>query len=325
MLNALTKLNCVKEKDLFSFLLGLVISGHKHRKTKTVFLLLRFLQLTHEIFCTHKVYFCIFPFSTMERWIKRTALVTGASTGIGAAICRNLVKSGMNVVGCARNVQHIEEISDELKGEAGSLLAVKCDLNNESDILSMFGTIKSHYGGVDVCINNAGLAHAEPLLTGDTNKWREMFNVNVLAPSICTREAVKSMQEHEINDGHVIYINSLSGHRVIDLPEVHFFSATKFAITSLVTGLRNELRRLKSDIKVTAISPGIVESEFQYRLYPDKHDLVTYMFKKIKVLEPQDIADAVVFTLQTPKHCEVNDILLKSTEQRPKISCDLTA
>ncbi|CAI9739799.1 Hypothetical predicted protein [Octopus vulgaris] len=234
----------------------------------------------------------------MERWIKRTALVTGASTGIGAAICRNLVKSGMNVVGCARNVQRIEEISDELKGEAGSLLAVKCDLNNESDILSMFGTIKSHYGGVDV---------------------------NVLAPSICTREAVKSMQEHEINDGHVIYINSLSGHRVIDLPEVHFFSATKFAITSLVTGLRNELRRLKSDIKVTAISPGIVESEFQYRLYPDKHDLVTHMFKKIKVLEPQDIADAIVFVLQTPKHCEVNDILMKSTEQRPKISCDLSA
>lgn len=65
-----------------------------------------------------------------------------------------------------------------MKGEAGSLLAVKCDLNNESEILSMFGTIKSLYGGVDVCINNAGLAHAEPLLTGETDKWREMFNVS---------------------------------------------------------------------------------------------------------------------------------------------------
>ncbi|XP_029650032.1 dehydrogenase/reductase SDR family member 11-like [Octopus sinensis] len=248
----------------------------------------------------------------MDKWVKRTALVTGASCGIGAAICRKLVKSGMNVVGCGRNVQRIQEISDELKGEAGSLLALKCDLNNESDILSMFGTIKSHYGGVDVCINNAGLAHAEPLLTGDTNKWREMFNVNVLALSICTRESFKSMTERNVMDGHFIHINSMSGHRVVDLPDLHFYSATKFAVTSLARGLRNELRRLESDIRVTSISPGLVDTEFASRLFPDRKEVPKRDFK---ILESGDVADAVLFALQVPKHCEINEIMMRPTKQ----------
>ncbi|GAB1610679.1 dehydrogenase/reductase SDR family member 11-like isoform X1 [Argonauta hians] len=248
----------------------------------------------------------------MEKWVKRTALVTGASCGIGAALCRRLVKSGMTVVGCARNVEKIQQLQEELKGEAGSLLPVKCDLNNESEILSLFDTINSQCGGVDVCINNAGLAHNEPLISGNTEKWREMLNVNVLGLSICTREAMKSMNKRGVTDGHIIHINSMSGHRIVNSPATHFYSATKFAVTALVAGLRNELRRMKSDIRVTSISPGLVATEFATRLHPDNPDINK---RDIKILDSDDVVDAVLFALQAPKHSEIYEIMMRPTHQ----------
>ncbi|KFM74135.1 Dehydrogenase/reductase SDR family member 11, partial [Stegodyphus mimosarum] len=149
----------------------------------------------------------------MERWRGRVALVTGASAGIGAGICRELVKQGMVVVGCARNVEKIKAITEEeeVKTASGRLIAIKCDLTKESEILSMFQEIRQKFGHVDVCINNAGMSHDAPLLTGDTNQWREILEVNVLALCICSRESIKLMKEKEIDDGQIIHISSIGG------------------------------------------------------------------------------------------------------------------
>ncbi|XP_064022395.1 dehydrogenase/reductase SDR family member 11 isoform X2 [Pogoniulus pusillus] len=147
----------------------------------------------------------------MERWTGRVALVTGASVGIGAAVARALVQHGMKVVGCARSVDKIEKLAAECQsaGYPGTLIPYKCDLSNEEEILSMFSAIKTLHQGVDVCINNAGLARPEPLLSGKTEGWRTMIDVNVMAVSICTREAYQSMKERNIDDGHIININSV--------------------------------------------------------------------------------------------------------------------
>ncbi|XP_061182580.1 dehydrogenase/reductase SDR family member 11-like isoform X3 [Saccostrea echinata] len=280
----------------------------------------------------------------MERWVGRVALVTGASVGIGAAITRALVKHGMKVVGCARNVQQIEAIKNELKSEKGQLIPVKCDLTKEEEILSMFGRIQDELGGVDVCINNAGLAHNSPLLSGSTADWRNMLDVNVLALCICTKEAFQQMQKNKVDDGHIFLINSMSGHRVIRNPGGHFYSATKYAVSGLLEGIRNELTQLETHIRVTAISPGMVKTEFEIRRTKSKEEgekiyaeyksvspgLVATEFQQrmhkseekgkaicshFKCLEADDLADAVLYALSAPPHVQIHDILLRPTEQ----------
>ncbi|XP_067864286.1 dehydrogenase/reductase SDR family member 11a isoform X4 [Heptranchias perlo] len=226
----------------------------------------------------------------MERWKGRVALVTGASVGIGAAIARALVQHGMKVVGCARNVDKIEDLSSvfesdrashqtcrnlrsrttfqgstfilcfeklaaecESAGYAGTLVPYKCDLTSEEEILSMFSAIKTLHQGVDVCINNAGLAHPEPLLSGRTEYWRNMIDVNVIAMSICTREAYQSMKERNIDDGHIININSLVGHITHPEAEFYFYGVRKYAVTALTKGVQYELHDQKSHIRATQI------------------------------------------------------------------------
>ena len=134
-----------------------------------------------------------FNYPGMERWKGRVAIVTGASAGIGYELSKRLVQLGVVVVGCARNITAIEvrkglidqvyylkptqSLSQELSKSGGKLVAMKCDVRKEEDILSMMSAIKSQFGGADICVNNAGLANDAPLLSGTTEQWREMMEV----------------------------------------------------------------------------------------------------------------------------------------------------
>ena len=121
----------------------------------------------------------------MERWNGRTALVTGASSGLGNAIARTLACNGVNVIGCARRSEKIEELATSIIGKTesktcGTITAYKCDLTKEEDILRMFKDIETKFGHVDVLINNAGLGYADDLITGRTAKWKEMLDVRII-------------------------------------------------------------------------------------------------------------------------------------------------
>ncbi|KFM82604.1 Dehydrogenase/reductase SDR family member 11, partial [Stegodyphus mimosarum] len=235
----------------------------------------------------------------MDRWNGSIALVTGASTGIGAAICRELVKHGMKVVGCARNVQRIQAMAEEetVVQSPGSIIPIKCDLTKEDEILSMFDKIRRTLGRLDVCINNAGLSFDCTLLEGRTEDWRTMLDVNVLALCICSREAVKLMREVHLDDGQIIQISSMSGHRIPAM-DISMYAGTKFMVRALTEGLRRELRAAKSHIRVASISPGLVETEFEYRCYKDNPDKATAIYTSIKCMQPEDIAQAVVYILK---------------------------
>lgn len=250
----------------------------------------------------------------MNRWKGRVALVTGASVGIGAAICKQLVAAGMVVVGAARGVERVEALAKELKGQPGTLAPFKCDVTKDSDVMNLFAYIKKEHKGVDVCINNAGMSHNHSLLEGTTEEWREMLDVNVVGLCLCTREAVKSMQERKVDDGHIIHISSMSGHRVTQNPSVHFYTSTKFAVTALTEGLRQELRGLNSHIRVSAISPGLVETEFAPRMAKDE-SAGKAIYEKLQCLQADDIADAVHYLLSAPPHVQIHDMLLRPTEQ----------
>nr|CAD7404087.1 unnamed protein product [Timema cristinae] len=145
----------------------------------------------------------------MERWLGKVALVTGASAGIGAAIAQELVKHGLKVVGLARRVEKVEKLAASLKSAPGKLYAVKADIAKEEDIIAAFGWIKKNLGGVDILINNAGVGTSEPLSEIGSGSW-QVLDVNVKGLSIFTREALKSMKERGVNDGHIIHINRCS-------------------------------------------------------------------------------------------------------------------
>uniref|UniRef100_A0A8C1WKW4 Dehydrogenase/reductase SDR family member 11 n=1 Tax=Cyprinus carpio TaxID=7962 RepID=A0A8C1WKW4_CYPCA len=236
----------------------------------------------------------------MERWKGRVALVTGASVGIGAAVARALVQHGMKVVGCARNVDKIEKLAAECQsaGYSGTLIPYKCDLCNEEEILSMFSAIKTLHQGVDVCINNAGLAHNEPLLSGRTEGWRNMIDVNILALAICTREAYQSMKERHVDDGHIININSMGGH-------TNTSTAPRNRCDCYDGGTETGVREAKTHIRATCISPGIVETEFAFRHHNSDPERAAAVYESIKCLKAEDIASAVTYVLSAPAHVQV--------------------
>ncbi|XP_069166574.1 dehydrogenase/reductase SDR family member 11 [Procambarus clarkii] len=250
----------------------------------------------------------------MERWIGRVVLVTGASAGIGAAISRRLVEAGMKVVGAARNEERLQALARELANKPGSFTPVKCDISKDDDVLSLFATIKQKFGGVDVCINNAGMSHNHSLLEGTTEEWREMLDINVVGLCLCTRESVASMRARQVDDGQIIHISSILGHRVSSNPGNHFYTATKFAVTALLEGMRQELRDAKSHIRIAAISPGIVETEFAPRMLKSE-EAGKKIYMNRMCLKADDIASSVIHVLSAPPHVQIHDILIQPTEQ----------
>ncbi|HHH27729.1 MAG TPA: SDR family NAD(P)-dependent oxidoreductase [Polyangiaceae bacterium] len=244
----------------------------------------------------------------MTAWAGKVALVTGASSGIGRATAKRLAEVGMKVVVCARR----KEALDELVGSVdGDIAAYAVDLRDEQQIRDLFATTKERFGGVDVLVNNAGLGHDAPLMSGETAHWREMLEVNVLALCVCTREAVQDMQARGVA-GHVIHVSSMAAHRVPRGSGV--YSATKFAVRSLTEGLRQELRAANSPIRVTAISPGYVETEFAAR-YHKSEEAAKKTYSRFPVLQSEDIAEAVVYVLSQPAHVQVHDVLMRPTDQ----------
>lgn len=243
-----------------------------------------------------------------DRFVGRVAMVTGASAGIGAAITRALAGAGMEVAAVARRRERLEALREEAGERVHPLVA---DLRDEASLLSAFAEVRERWGGVDVVVNNAGLGHDAPLVSGATENWREMLEVNVLALCVATREAIADFLAHE-RGGYVIHISSMAGHRVPE--ESGVYSATKFAVRSLTECLRRELLELEVPVRVTAISPGFVETEFA-ALYHRSEERAAETYGRYPVLQADDIARAVLFLLSQPEHVQYHDLLVRPSQQ----------
>lgn len=240
------------------------------------------------------------------------AAITGASSGIGAAIASRLAADGYNLALCARRQQRLTELADQLTQQHDiQVLTQVVNLRQEAEILTWFSAIANRFNRLDVLINNAGLGYREPLTQGDTEKWRETLDVNVIALCICTREAVNLMRQLNSDRGHILHISSMSGHRV---PSSGMYSASKFAVRALTEGLRKELRADNSHIRISSVSPGFVETEFAAK-YSGSTEKAQEIYNQFPVLQPQDIANAVGYALSQPDHVQVHDILLRPTQQ----------
>ncbi|MCK9458997.1 MAG: SDR family NAD(P)-dependent oxidoreductase [Proteobacteria bacterium] len=241
----------------------------------------------------------------------KVAVVTGASSGIGRAVSFALAKEGMKLAMVARRLDALVEMEHEVEARGGSALALAVDLRDESQIQFAFSAIKRELGGVDVLVNAAGLGHKAPLVSGSTEHFREMLEVNVLALAVVTREAVRDMRERKVA-GQIVHVSSLSAQRV--QAGAGMYAATKHAVRALTEGLRQELRALDLPIRVASVSPGDTETEFVARMLRSKQAAADAR-PAYRQLDADDVAEAVLYILRTPPHVAVHDVLLRPIGQ----------
>ncbi|KAI8124096.1 hypothetical protein FF38_00969 [Lucilia cuprina] len=242
----------------------------------------------------------------MERWQNRVAVVTGASSGIGSAITKDLIAAGLVVVGLARRKERVDEIRASLPAKQQNRLhAIKCDVSDMQSVNEAFDWIEKTLGTVEILINNAGTYTSGQLLTLEIDTLQQTLQTNVMGIVYCTRRAFQSMQKANVNHGHVILINSVVGHYIFNpppgsLPTFNIYPCTKYAVTGLTEILRQEFRELKTKIKITSVSPGLVDTE----IVPD-------IYKKMQMLKAEDISAGVMYCLSTPPHVQVHELTIK--------------
>jgi len=247
----------------------------------------------------------------MDKWVGKVALVTGASVGIGEATVEKLVEQGVKVVGIARRKEKLAELEKKHASKKGKFYGFQGDLTKEEDILNAFKWTKENVGPVSILVNNAAILPSGPLSSTPTKDWRYLLDLNVLALSIATREAITQMKANNI-DGQIFHLNSVAGHKILNLEVIAFYTATKYAVTALAEALRLELGRNGSKTKITSISPGAVATEMRDTTLAKMAPEVQAEAKKSPSLDPADVANAIIFVLSTPKHVQIPELTIQA-------------
>ena len=235
--------------------------------------------------------------------VGKTAVVTGASSGIGEATARLLAQKGCNVVLAARREDRLNALAVEL-----GALSVPTDVTDPAACAALVARALERFGSLDILVNNAGLGLYGSIADGNPEDWRKMFDVNVLGVLYVTRAAVRRMLER--GSGDIVFVSSLAGRRV-PRADGTVYAATKHAITALAEGLRMDVH--EKGIRVINVEPGLVRTEFPESSYPSAQRY--YAEKEYSPLEAEDVAAATVYALQQPPRVSVNEILLRPTEQ----------
>ena len=226
---------------------------------------------------------------------EQVLVITGASTGIGAATARRATQFGYRLVLSARSEDKLAALVEELGGEE-TAIAVPGDVTSWDDQQALVRAALDHYGRMDAFFANAGFGAKRGFLEESVEHWKSMIDTNVLGTALSIRAALGHFMES--GEGHIVLTSSVAGRR--SLPG-SLYSATKFAVTAMGHALRSEVA--DSSIKVTLIEPGAVDTPFFEGAGPEHK------------LEADDVARAVMFALTQPPHVDVNEILVRPVRQ----------
>jgi NADP-dependent 3-hydroxy acid dehydrogenase YdfG len=240
----------------------------------------------------------------------KVALVTGASAGIGEATALALAAEGARVAAAARRKDRLEALVQRIKERGGQAMPLEVDVSDEAQVREMVRRARDTWGRVDILVNDAGVAHLGKIDGADTEGWRQMVNLNLLGLMYCTREVLPVMKAQ--GGGHIVNISSVAGRTVREGNAV--YSATKWGVGAFSEGLRMEAE--KDHIRVTIIEPGVVATEMQRSLADlAAADEALAWIRSTKPLASEDIAAAVVYAVTQPLHVDVNEMLIRPTEQ----------
>jgi len=223
-------------------------------------------------------------------------LITGASTGIGAATARRAVEAGYAVVLAARGADKLEALAGELGADRA--LAIPTDVTRFDEQEHLVAHTLNRFGRIDVVFANAGLGATRGFLEETPEQWRSMVLTNVLGPAYTIRATLPAVRE-TAEQGHYLLTSSVAGRRA--LPG-SLYSATKHAVTAMAESLRQELRNNGDRIRVTSIEPGMTDTPF-------------FENRPTDGLEADDIARAVLYAVQQPGRVDVNEVLIRPTSQ----------
>jgi NADP-dependent 3-hydroxy acid dehydrogenase YdfG len=246
-----------------------------------------------------------------------TAVVTGASSGIGEATALALAARGASVVVAARRAERLQDLAGKITSGGGTALALPADITDSGQAQEMIGAAAAAFGHdrIDILVNNAGVMLLSPAASASMEEWQRMVDLNLTALLACTHAALphllRAAESGPRQVADLVNISSVAGRSVRAVSSV--YAATKHGVGAFSESLRQEFT--KRHLRVSLVEPGAVATELRDHLRPEIRKAQEQRFEGLQTLEAEDIADAITFIVTRPRHVAVNEILVRPTDQ----------
>jgi NADP-dependent 3-hydroxy acid dehydrogenase YdfG len=240
---------------------------------------------------------------------KKTALITGASSGIGEATARVFAQHGIRLIICGRRTEKLELLKKELATQT-DVHILTFDVRDKADVAERIANLPEEFKQIDILVNNAGNAHGlASIQDGNLEDWDAMIDINVKGLLYVSKAIIPNMVAQ--NHGHIVNIGSIAGKEAY--PNGNVYCASKFAVDALNQGMRMDL--YKHNIKVSSVNPGMVETEFSLVRFKGDAQRAKQVYNGLQPLTAHDIAECIWFAVSRPAHVNVADILVLAAAQ----------
>ena len=240
---------------------------------------------------------------------QKTAFITGATSGIGKETAQLFAKNNIRLILCGRRNERLNQLQEELS-KLTDVTTLAFDVRNKNEVFKAIESLPKEFQQIDILINNAGNAHGlSTIQDGDIDDWDAMIDINVKGLLYVSKAILPKMVER--NDGFVVNIGSIAGKEVY--PNGNVYCASKYAVNALNKAMRIDLN--KHNIRVSAIHPGAVETEFSEVRFKGDTDKAKNVYKGFKALQAEDIADIIHFVVTRPYHVNIEDLIVYPTAQ----------
>jgi 3-hydroxy acid dehydrogenase/malonic semialdehyde reductase len=241
--------------------------------------------------------------------MKQTAFITGATSGIGKATAKIFAKNNVRLILCGRRVERLKELQSELS-TLTEVTTLQFDVSKRTEVEAAISSLPNNFKEIDILINNAGNAHGlSTIQDGDVDDWDAMIDINVKGLLYVSKAIIPKMTER--NKGFIVNIGSIAAKEVYMNGNV--YCASKYAVNALNKGMRLDLN--KHNIRVSAIHPGAVETEFSDIRFKGDTQKAKAVYAGYKALQAEDIADIIYFVISRPYHVNIEDLVVYPTAQ----------
>ncbi|MBJ6367394.1 SDR family NAD(P)-dependent oxidoreductase [Snuella sedimenti] len=240
--------------------------------------------------------------------MNKIALITGATSGIGKATAYKFAACGIDLILCGRRIERLEAMKKDLEGVKVHVLHF--DVRDKSAVFEAIASLPFNFKDIDILINNAGNAHGlDPIQSGSVEDWDAMIDINVKGLLYVSKAVMPLMIERQ--SGHIINIGSLAGKETY--PNGNVYCGSKHAVLAITEGMRIDLNPF--GIRVGAVNPGLVETEFSKVRFKGDNSLADTVYEGYSALQAEDIADIIYFAISRPPHVNIADLLVLPTAQ----------